>query len=176
MHTFDNEYVSCAWQANQQNQKLNLQGKVKNPEQYEKMLVIAAHPIDRITSYSGSGLPWPCPGNAFEDTPNVIHVNATGVFQTTFVYPNSYYTYDGLTKVPPSIFVVLHRTLADNPHVIRMELPETPILSLRSLTHRSGHRAGPSYYSAKEELMGVPRSAEETMLKLKDYKAKYNIA
>lgn len=172
---FDNEYVSCIMHLSD-NRAIHVQGNVKNASQYSSMKVIAPHPIDRMTSYSGSGLPWPCPNFAFEGSKNVLDVDVSGTFEGDMGYPNSYYTHDGLHRIPPSIFVILYHVSGGEPISVRIELPEDETLKLRSLTHRTRHREGPTFYSEKEALIGVPLSAEDSMITFKKYKSQYNIA
>jgi len=171
---FNNDYISCKVLFTE-TRKINLEGNIKNSSNYEYMLIMAAHTIDRITSYTGSGLPWTCPGMAFENTPNRIEVPSDGNFKGTFSYPNAYYTNDAFTKIPPSIFVVLKPYNSESEITMRLELPEDEILKLRTLTYRNGFRNGPNFYN-KEEVMGVPTSAYDAMIKLKEYKSKYDIA
>jgi hypothetical protein len=155
---------------------LHVQGRVSNPSSFLRMELFAASPIDRMTSYAGSGLPFPCPGYAFDHTPNYVEIASEGAFHATFSYPNSYYTEDHLEKVKPSIFLKLTTRGNEAPITVRYELPEVSPLPLRSLTHRPGRAAGPAFYAAKEELMGIPPSAEATMRVFKRFKEEYDIA
>lgn len=169
--SFNNEHVSCIVDVIG-DQKIIVQGKVTNANRYRKMEVLAPHPIDRRTSYHGSGLPFPCPKIALDGTPNTVTPDKEGNFFATFAYPNSYYTVDGTTKVKPSIFVAL---TPNNPSIetiyIRFELPEDPTLFLRTLTYRPGHGNGPIFYAAKDTLLDpLPRSAEHVMRSIKELK------
>ena len=167
---FTNENVSCL--VNVMSEKeIVIQGRVANASAFRTMELVAANPIDRRTSYHGSGLPFPCPQFALENTPNRAFAEDDGTFFATFAYPNSYYTIDGTTKIKPSIFFVL--TPKDNAPAtyIRFELPEDPTLFLRTLTHRVG-RTDPQFYAAKDsELDPIPSSAENVMRAFKEFKA-----
>ena len=66
---------------------------------------IAASPITRGYSYSGSGLPYPNPEVAYEGTPNIgsITSDAEGDFKVEIEYPNSYYVRQGSILLNPHI-------------------------------------------------------------------------
>jgi hypothetical protein len=168
----EQEYVACKSQINP-DRTVSFQAIVKSPSQYASMTVMAANPINRMTNYSGSGLPFPCSQIAFENSPNVATIPISGEIATTFVYPNSYYTSDMRTRICPSIFFLLKHSDGQQPIVVQHKLDEE--LPLRTLVHRPGHAKGPQFYSAKEELIGI-RSAEATMRTLKEYKSQYDIA
>jgi len=169
---FKNDHVECTILMHGPHVKVS--GQVRNPSEFKEMVIIAATPVDRMTSYSGSGLPWPCPNIAFDNTPNKATINQTGAFDVTFDYPNSYYSNDMLQRVGPSVFFILQRSMGD-PAFVRIPLQEThaDILPLRTLTHRPG-RTGPEFYAKKDAL--PPMTAEQVMLTIKEYKAKYDIA
>lgn len=88
----------------------------------------AANPIDMMSNYSGSGLPFPCESIAFENTPNRVKIVSTS-YEADFIYPNSYYLNDGRTLVNPTIFLKV-----DGDIVEKYEL-ENP-LPLRTLNYR----------------------------------------
>lgn len=174
--SFANEYVSCSVEVHTDDNTITIHGNVKAPEDYNKMVLIAAHPIDRMISYSGSGLPWPCPEFAFEDTPNYVEIQSNGIIFAKFKYPNSYYLHNAIDKIPPSLFLRLSKDGMD-PIVIRMEIPQDPMLNMRSLTHRMRrHNEGPLFYNTHDYMNPIPSSSEAVMRTLKDYKLKYDIA
>ena len=171
---FRNDYVDCVVSVNQTHVRVS--GNVRNPAEFTRMLVIAPNPIDRISSYSGSGLPWPCPNIAFDNTPNKALIDSTGAIDVVFNYPNSYYTNDQLNRIEPSVFFILQKGGGVDPVFVRIPLDDmyADILALRTLTHRPG-RTGPEFYSKKDVLV-PPMTAEKVMLTMKQYKAKYDIA
>lgn len=168
---YKNNFVQCSVTVDE-HRILTISGNVNNPLSYKFMRIFSASPMNNMTNYAGSGLPYPCPQFAFEGTPNSEVINADGSFNVEFIYPNSYYTTDGLTKVPPAIFFTL---VPKNGEEINVRFDLADELPLRTLTYRTNFRHGPQFYAAKEELIGI-RSAEATMYYLKDYKSRYNIA
>lgn len=175
MQSFKNEHVSFTVRT-LPDRKLAIDGSIENPKQFARMHIMAAHPIQQMTSYSGSGLPYACPVMAMENTPNLFNIQSDGDFSTVFSYPNSYYTNDGFQRIPPSIFFVLFPFQSD-PIVSQFTLEEEEPLQLRSLTHRAGRLRGPAFYSAKDEIFSIlPGGAEKTMRAYKDYKLAYDIA
>lgn len=174
--TFANDHVTCVVRLIR-NDAIQIEGEIKDASSYVETEVLAPHPIDRRTSYHGSGLPFPCPGMALENTPNRTVPDTNGKFQAVFSYPNSYYTHDGRTKVKPSIFFRLLKQKRQEPVIIRFELPEHTELLMRTLTHRVGRANGPWFYGAKDFLLDpLPRSAEHVMRTLKQYKGSHDIA
>lgn len=155
---FDDEFIYCKIDFHNDYSKLNITGNVKNPEKYKKILLIAPNPIDRMTNYSGSGLPFPCADIAFENTPNKLLIDATGVFSVTFLYPNSFYMPNGRDKIISSIFFSLtdHNNITNN---ARYELNDLNVL--RTLVNRSS-RKNPEFYGAKDYLLPIA-NAEHVM-------------
>ena len=171
---FQNEHVSCVVTF-LPNRMLAISGTVDDAKRYERMYLIAAHPIQQMTSYSGSGLPWSCPNMAMDNTPNFFEIPPSGNFTVNFSFPNSYYMNDGIQRVLPSLFVVLTPKNGE-PISVQFQLPEDDPLPLRTLTHREGRASGSDFYNAKDTLLGVPSSAEKTMRAYKDYKIAYDKA
>ena len=168
MFNFRNDYVDCV--VNAGGRQVRVSGNVRVPSAYSKMIVMAANPIDRMTSYTGSGLAFPCPNMAFENTPNHAIIPDSGGFDVQFSYPNSYYTSDTSQRVPPSVFLTLERLGQESIHV-RIDLEEA--LPLKTLTHRPG-RSDPDFY-ARENII-PPQSAEGVMRSLAFAKIAFNIA
>ena len=148
-----------------------ISGTISDLSSWDKVLIIAANPIDRMTTYAGSGLPFPCQDVAFDQTPNIVTVTEPNV-SIVFAYPNSYYTYDNWTKVPPSIFLVKthHQKM---PSIERYTLPDP--LVLRTLNYRKGYYAGPSFYSQKETIIPMG-TAESYIYNMTRAKAVHDIA
>lgn len=73
-----------------------------------KVTFWAAAPPTYGTSFSGSGLPYPDPIVAHENTPNRGSVNVeNGKFTFTIKYPNAYYIGLGTLYVPPHVNIKL---------------------------------------------------------------------
>jgi hypothetical protein len=156
-----------------QGQSVHIVGSVTNFGDYSSVTVMAANPIDRMTTYTGSGLPFPCQDMAFEGTPNIVELKQAA-FNIVFKYPNSYYTYDNWTKVPPSIFVVLKPVDPSKPTLIhRHSIPDQ--LPLRTLNRRPGHYKGPGFLARKEYLVPMG-GAEDVMRAMAMAKPRYDIA
>jgi hypothetical protein len=68
---------------------------------------IASNPMDRRSSFNGSGFPYANSEQAFEETPNKGSVScAMGVqFKIPLLFPNSFYTDLGNSLIPPSLFL-----------------------------------------------------------------------
>jgi hypothetical protein len=96
---FSDEYTDFSVVYSKDYSSINIKGSVKNKIIYNNIIIIAPNPIDRMSNYSGSGLPFPNYEIAFENTPNIHKIDTSGVFDISFKYPNSFYMTDGLNKI-----------------------------------------------------------------------------
>lgn len=163
MDTIDNEYVYCSIIKN--NNKLFINGYVKNHVNYKKMSIIAPNPIDNISSFSAKGLPFPCENIAFDNTPNFKIIPNDGKIAVEFLYPNSYYTPDGYTKIK-SPFII---SLDDKKIIIELK----DLCPLKTLRDRV--RGNPNFYGTRELILPVG-TAEDVMNNYAYSKIIYNIA
>lgn len=166
---FENSYITMEVSGSPESDVIQLKGRVKNMESYKKVTLIAANPIDRMTSYSGSGLPFPCASIAFQNSQNKHEVQSSdGSFYTNFLYPNSYNSLDAMELIGPSIFAVFYTHDSSEPTYVRFELPQRAPLQVRSLVHRP-KRTDPMFYYAKQDIIGI-HGAEATMRRWSDVK------
>lgn len=76
--------------------------------------VIAASPPEFRSSYSGSGLPFSSPVQAFDNTPNKMTVVLkNNEFVVDLYMPNSYYAGLGSVVIPPTVYVSYNNGYAD---------------------------------------------------------------
>ena len=165
MPSFNNSLVNCTVNISQDRKTIHVSGSVKNASSYSEMLLLAPNPPDNISSYSGGFLPFPCEQIAYENTPNSYNIPSSGSFNVTFVYPNSYYTPDGLTKIKSPVLFVLDSEL------VVFELDD--ICPLKTLRDRV--RGKPEFYATKEFLLPID-TAENVMKAYCKAKYTYNIA
>ena len=133
---FENDYVKIHCTLRNDGM-LFIEGTLKRDG--ERVLMYAANPIQRMTNYSGSALPYPSADVAFDRTPNEYTVDDTS-FNTVFMYPNAYYMRD--TLVPPSIFFEHDKVLFTFP------LPNP--FPLRTLTYRPELNSSAAYNRRQE--------------------------
>ena len=103
---FSDEYTDFNVIYSEDYSSINIKGSVKNKVIYNNIIIVAPNPIDRMSNYSGSGLPFPNYEIAFENTPNMHTIDSSGTFDISFKYPNSFYIPDGINKIKPSIFFI----------------------------------------------------------------------
>lgn len=83
---------------------IEVKGRVNSNTPNPTILFWASNPPDRIVSYSGSGLPFANPEQAYENSRNVGAVKANNrEFRFNIDMPNSYYVGLGSLYVPPHI-------------------------------------------------------------------------
>ena len=143
--------------------KVTIHGTIN--KSFSRAKVIAANPIDKMSNYSGSGLPFPCADIAFENTPNLKHIT-TSSFGATFEYPNSYYLPNGIDKVPPTIYLIVDDLIIES-----KELPD--LLPLKTLTHR-GVNNRERFVSYKYNNLPIA-NADDVMIAYKNMKLTQNI-
>jgi len=149
----------------QQENKILINGYIKNYNLYKNAAIIAPNPPDRRTSYSGTALPFPSQEIAFENTKNYFEIKKDGKIETEFLYPNSYYSHDGYTKIKSPILIFLD----DKKTIVELD----DLCPLKTLRDRV--RNNPSFYGTREFLLPVA-NAEDVMISYADAKVKYNIA
>ena len=155
---FNDEYTGFNITFSKDYSLLKITGSVKNYAMFNSIIIIAPNPIDRMSNYSGSGLPFPNYEIAFENTPNIHKVDTSGVFDISFKYPNSFYMPDGINKIKPSIYFIF--TANDN-NSFRLQYELHDINALRTLVNRSS-RKNPEFYGAKDYILPID-TAEKVM-------------
>jgi len=143
--------------------KVVITGKITQP--FSKAKLLAANPIDKMSNYSGSGLPFPCYDIAFDNTPNIKHINSAN-YAATFEYPNSFYMTNGRDKVPPTIYLSVDDNIIET-----KELPDP--LPLKTLTHR-GTTNRERFVSYKYNNLPI-KNQDEVMIAYKNMKLTENI-
>lgn len=155
---FSDEYTNFNVVYNKDYSLINIKGSVKNKVIYNNIIIISPNPIDRMSNYSGSGLPFPNYEIAFENTPNIYTIDSSGVFDISFKYPNSFYIPDGINKIKPSIFFIF---TDNNDNSFRLQYELHDINALRTLVNRSS-RKNPEFYGAKDYILPID-TAEKVM-------------
>jgi hypothetical protein len=104
--TFNNQHCSGNM-TRTQNGDIMISGRV-NTMGVTKLMYWAAAPPTYSTSFSGSGLPYANPLQAYDRTPNRGTIQLKGnTFQFTIKYPNAYYVGLGSLYVPPHVNIKL---------------------------------------------------------------------
>jgi len=153
---FENEFFKCQIHTIENCSKIHISGQVINRSIYTNVVFLANNPIDKKSSYSGTGLPFPCADIAFEGSSNIYTVNEYGNINCTFTYPNSYYTVANKNKIISSVFVIVE-FIDGRKEMIRLELQD--LYPLRTLINRET-RNGPEFYSKKYDLLQIDTSEE----------------
>lgn len=160
---FNNQHIDCKVTFDENYSLITITGNVKNPAQFKYMILTAPAPIDRMSNYSGSGLPFPSYEMAIQETPNKLIINNDGVFSTVFKYPNSFYEYNNISYkkdkiISPIIFILGNNEFDEI--FVRFELRDLCVL--RTLSNRFGNK-NPEFYAAKDYIVPIT-TAENTML------------
>lgn len=134
---------------NEGNGNVRVVGRVKIPNPNVKIMYWAANPADFNTSFSGSGLPFANPEQAFDNTENIGAVNTMGGnFEFTLNYPNSYYVGLGSLYIGPNIHIKICEPGYENEYYT-IKLGEG--IPFRTLTHpappTNNFRVGPTFYN-----------------------------
>jgi hypothetical protein len=130
---------------------IEITGKLKIPKKNAKVIYWAANPPDFNVSFSGSGLPYPSPEIAFQNTKNVGAVTTTdGVFKIKLYYPSAYYVALGSLYVPPHIHLKICEPGYDKYFSVKIGAG----IPYRTLTHPAppslNPRVDPTFYNNEQ--------------------------
>lgn len=95
----------------------------------------AANPVERRYSYSGSGLPYPNPESAYEETPNrgKLQLDDAGGFSIKLMHPSGYYIRQGKILVKPHV----NFQIDGNDRIYTVNIADNmPYRSLKNLPNR----------------------------------------
>jgi len=145
---FDDDFCNGVVES-QQKGNIVVKGNLKIPQSNVKIVYWAANPPDFGYSFSGSGLPWYSPDQAFSNMINAGSVITSGSsFEFKLFYPNSYYVGLGSVYVPPQVYIkICDPNIKSNVQVIKLGEG----LPYRTLTYPAppskNHRNNPLFYS-----------------------------
>lgn len=102
--SLENEHISC--KVLRQNINISIECIIKDEMLDNKVYYYAANTPDRLTNFTGSGLPFPSKDVAFEGSPNIgrMIINETKQFKLELLRPNSYYD-DNYELVEPEVII-----------------------------------------------------------------------
>ena len=153
---------------NEGNGNLKVTAKVKSKTPNPYIIYWAAAPNTLSSSYSGSGLPYANPEQAYDNSPNVGTVQAkNGQFQFNIYMPNSYYVGLGSLYVPPNIHFKICEPGSDNKFVTIKLNKGVPF---RTLTYTAPpsklSRTCPKFY---DNMHTLPFRSQEQILRDSGY-------
>lgn len=130
---------------------IEITGKLKVSMGKAKIMYWAANPPDYNVSFSGSGLPFPSPDMAFQNTKNIGSVEAdNGIFKIKMYYPNAYYVGLGSMYVPPHV----HLKICEEGYNDFFSIKIGAGVPYRTLTHPAppsyNFRIDPLFYQNKK--------------------------
>ena len=135
----------------------------------------AANPPNYNTSFSGSGLPYPNPDVAFDNTPNQGATKVkNGSFKFKIRYPSSFYAGLGSLYLPPQVYYKVCQGEDNESKVHVIKIGEG--IPFRSLTYAppptTAPRRSPMFYSGGWKL---PVRTQEQILRDSAYPSKNEI-
>tara|TARA_B110000285_G_C14994249_1_gene547951 strand:- start:312 stop:893 length:582 start_codon:yes stop_codon:yes gene_type:complete len=145
---FDDEFCNGVVEQ-QQNGNISVKGDLKISEPNVKIVYWAANPCDLNHSFSGSGLPFYSPDQAFSNMVNTGSLITDGYsFEFKLFYPNSYYVGLGSVYVPPQVYIkICNPNVKSNVQVINLGNG----IPFRTLTYPAppskNHRNSPLFYT-----------------------------
>ena len=127
---------------------IEIEGKLKISNSNVKLLFWAANPPNYNVGFTGSGLPFPSPEIAFDNTQNMGAINVkNGEFKIRMFYPNSYYVGLGSLYVPPHV----HLKICEEGYDKYFSIKIGEGIPYRTLTHPAppskNPRVNPLFYS-----------------------------
>jgi len=149
-----------------------VKGSVPTKTNDATLLFWAANPADYLTSFSGSGLPFPNAEIAYENTTNKGATKISGgVYQFRVRFPNAYYSGLGSVYVEPCVHIKVCEEGGDN-KIYTVNLSNG--IPFRSLTYPptqpgTAPRTSPLFYAGRDEL---PMRTQEQILRDSGYPEK----
>ena len=141
---------------------LKVTGTIAEPVRDHKIYYLAAAGPDRRATFTGSGLPFANPEQAFENTPNkgCVPLDGTGSFTIELITPNSYMVGLGSVQVPPTVYIMYYTP--DGRKRIQSHKVADPI-PYRSLTYPLAPRArrDATFYDSQFSL--IPKTQEKVL-------------
>jgi len=146
-------------------------GKTSAPDG-SMVLFWAANPPNYNTSYSGSGLPFPNPDIAFNNTPNRGAVKVTGGHFKFFIrYPSSFYASLGTLYISPHVYYKVCDNTGNESKVYSEKIGEG--IPFRTLTYPPPPSTAPrrdvNFYAGRDNL---PVRTQEQILRDSGYPSK----
>jgi len=125
--------VQATWNRGEQRGEWALTGRVVGLPGAQTLTLFAAAPADAMTTFSGSGLPFPREDFAPAQGPVEVPVGVDGSFALAVKEPNSFYDADGALHGPEVRLTVKRFGGATEEHVIA--LPPAARIPFRSLSY-----------------------------------------
>jgi hypothetical protein len=144
--------------------KIVVKGTISDNVVDGRIRYVASAPIDRRSSFTGSGLPFANAQQAFDNTPNKgnIELRSNNTFEIKInEIPNSYYAGLGTVLVPPSVFIMYH----DGNEIKKMCIQIAEPIPYRMLTYPMSNtfaRKDAQFYAGGFEL--PVRTQEQILL------------
>ena len=137
--------------------KLNIRMKV--PTDNNTLTYLAPAPIDRMATFSGSGLPFPSPETAIEGTPSQgsVQLDGAGRVELDLPIPNSYYAGLGTVLVPPTVYIIYN--CQSKQEVVQIKVDEP--VPMRTLTY-DYRRTSVQFY---DNLLKLPVRSQEQIIR-----------
>lgn len=167
-HTTPFTLEKCKGEIHVSRSIVTIEGKIMAPVGTPQISFIAAAPADFRASYSGSGLPFPSPAMALENTPNkgVSQLTNGNEFSIKIIMPNSYYAGHGTVLIAPMLYLT-YTTSDGEEHTAAIKLEES--IPYRTLTYPNG-RSSASFYNVI-----LPVRSQEQILRDSAYPAQTNL-
>ncbi len=146
------------------NEEVTVKGVINETVRGGRISFKAANPMDRISSFSGAGLPFANYQQAFDNTPNKGEIELTmgNNFQINILLPHSYYVSLGTVLVCPTLFIEYNNGIKDITLAIKLTSP----VPYRSLTYPlSQYHASRSDASFYEGMWDLPVRSQEQILR-----------
>ena len=152
---------------NEGNGNIRIRGetKTKGPA---TVIFWASSPPNFRSSYSGSGLPYHSPEQAFDRSPNVGAVKSKdGTFEFNIFYPNAYYVGLGSLYVPPQVHIkVCNNDGIENEY---QTIKISDGIPFRTLTHPGIQSSNPRDSSLFYNNKNLPLRSQEEILRDSSY-------
>ena len=165
-----NPYCDCRMSIDDVTHTVELIIQMKVVVDGHKVSFIAAAPIDRHASYSGSALPFASAEMAIDGSPSkgTVHLDVGNATRIRVLIPNSYYSGLGTVLIPPTVYIVFQMAGEEKVVAVKVEEP----VAYRTLTY-DRRRTTAVFY---DDLAKLPVRSQEQVLRDSAYYPRPNAA
>ena len=144
------------------NDIVTIKGNINDTIKDHTLQYMAASPVEKRMSFSGSGLPYSSPLMAFENSKNkgIIEVGLNNSFTFSIEMPSAYYTNLGTNLIPPSLYIKYNNGIS----VITINIQLAEPVPYRLLTYPSTHTMARKNANFYQDILPLPVRTQEEIL------------
>lgn len=149
---------------------VTIKGSINDTIKGHTIRYMAASPVEKRMSFSGSGLPYSSPLMAFDNSKNKGHIEVglNNSFSFSIEMPSSYYTNLGTNLIPPSVYIKYNNGISE----ITIDIQLAEPVPYRMLTYPSTNTMARKNANFYQSILPLPVRTQEEILLSSSYPKK----